>query len=122
MAQTPMPDWQAHAERALHEDRASEDATTQLVASAGDIRMLARFRGESRFVLAGLPIVEAVFEVLDVSWRDGAMFHSLNCGSPEDMWPLELPSRRASTATFRASFRASSTSRVTRRWSTRWSR
>ena len=31
-----------------------------------------------------------VFEVLDVSSRDGAMFHSLNCGSPEDMWPLEL--------------------------------
>ena len=31
-----------------------------------------------------------VFEVLDVAWRDGAMFHSLTCGSPEDMWPLEL--------------------------------
>lgn len=32
----------------------------------------------------------AVFEVLDVHWREDAMFHSLNCGSPEDMHPLDL--------------------------------
>ena len=31
----------------------------------------------------------AVFKVLDVSWRDGALFHSILCGSPEDMRPLE---------------------------------
>lgn len=31
-----------------------------------------------------------VLEVLDVSWRDGAMFHSLLSGSPEDMRPLEV--------------------------------
>ena len=31
----------------------------------------------------------AVFEVLDVSWREGALFHSILCGSPEDMRVLE---------------------------------
>ncbi len=31
----------------------------------------------------------AVFEVLDVHWREGAVFHSINCGSPEDMYPLD---------------------------------
>jgi len=31
-----------------------------------------------------------VFEVLDVHWREDAMFHSLNCGSPEDMHPLDF--------------------------------
>jgi len=32
----------------------------------------------------------AVFEVLDVHWREDALFHSLNCGSPEDMHPLDF--------------------------------
>ncbi len=31
----------------------------------------------------------AVFEVLDVHWREGAIFHSINCGSPEDMLALD---------------------------------
>lgn len=31
----------------------------------------------------------AVFEVSRVHWRSGAIFHSLNCGSPEDMYPLD---------------------------------
>ena len=31
----------------------------------------------------------AVFEVSRVHWRAGAIFHSLNCGSPEDMHPLD---------------------------------
>jgi 4-hydroxybenzoate decarboxylase len=31
-----------------------------------------------------------VFEVLDVSWRPGAAYHSLLCGSPEDLNTLEL--------------------------------
>lgn len=31
-----------------------------------------------------------VFEVLDVHWREDALFHSLNCGSPEDMNPLDF--------------------------------
>ncbi|MDZ4729555.1 MAG: UbiD family decarboxylase [Xanthomonadales bacterium] len=31
-----------------------------------------------------------VFEVLDVHWREDAVFHSLNCGSPEDMNPLDF--------------------------------
>jgi len=32
----------------------------------------------------------AVFEVLDVHWREDAMFHSINCGSPEDMHALDF--------------------------------
>jgi 4-hydroxybenzoate decarboxylase len=32
----------------------------------------------------------AVFEVLDVHWREDALFHSLNCGSPEDMHALDF--------------------------------
>ena len=32
----------------------------------------------------------AVFEVLDVHWRKDAIFHSINCGSPEDMHPLNF--------------------------------
>jgi 4-hydroxybenzoate decarboxylase len=31
-----------------------------------------------------------VFEVTHVSWRRGAVFHSLLCESPEDIFPLEL--------------------------------
>lgn len=31
----------------------------------------------------------AVFEISQVHWREGAMFHSINCGSPEDMYPLD---------------------------------
>jgi len=31
----------------------------------------------------------AVFEVLDVHWRENALFHSINCGSPEDMHALD---------------------------------
>jgi nicotinate-nucleotide pyrophosphorylase (carboxylating) len=59
------PDWQAHAEHALQEDRASEDVTTRLIEGSRDRQMLARFRGENRFVLAGLPMVEAVFHALE---------------------------------------------------------
>jgi UbiD family decarboxylase len=32
----------------------------------------------------------AVFEVLDVHWREDAVFHSINCGSPEDMHALDF--------------------------------
>jgi nicotinate-nucleotide pyrophosphorylase (carboxylating) len=59
------PDWHAHAEHALREDRASEDATTRLVEGSADRQMLGRFQGENRFVLAGLPMVEAVFHTLE---------------------------------------------------------
>ena len=31
-----------------------------------------------------------VFEVLDVSWRPGAVFHSILCGSPEEVLTLEV--------------------------------
>lgn len=31
-----------------------------------------------------------VFEVTDVTWREGAVFHSLLCQSPEDIYPLEF--------------------------------
>ncbi len=61
----PAPDWQVHAEHALREDRAAEDATTRLVEGSRDRQMLARLRGENRFVLAGLPMVEAVFHTLE---------------------------------------------------------
>jgi 3-polyprenyl-4-hydroxybenzoate decarboxylase len=30
----------------------------------------------------------AVFDVSDVSWRDGAVLHSINCGSSEEVLPL----------------------------------
>ncbi len=30
----------------------------------------------------------AVFDVSDVSWRDGALLHSINCGSSEEVLPL----------------------------------
>ncbi|KSV74448.1 hypothetical protein N182_27795 [Sinorhizobium sp. GL2] len=30
-----------------------------------------------------------VFEISHVSWRPGAVFHALTCGSPEDLRPLE---------------------------------
>ncbi len=37
-----------------------------------------------------VPVADnAVFEVLDVHWREGALFHSINCGSPEDMHALD---------------------------------
>lgn len=32
----------------------------------------------------------AVFEVLDVHWREDALFHSINCGSPEDVHALDF--------------------------------
>lgn len=32
----------------------------------------------------------AVFEVLDVHWREDAVFHSILCGSPEDMHALDF--------------------------------
>ena len=32
----------------------------------------------------------AVFEVLDVHWREDALFHSINCGSTEDMYALDF--------------------------------
>jgi 4-hydroxybenzoate decarboxylase len=31
-----------------------------------------------------------IFEVTDVSWREGAVFHSINCGSSEELLPLTL--------------------------------
>ncbi len=37
-----------------------------------------------------VPVADnAVFEVLDVHWREDALFHSINCGSPEDMHALD---------------------------------
>jgi len=40
----------------------------------------------------------AVFEVTDVSWRDGAVFHGIGCGSGEEVLPLGAT---AAAATFR---------------------
>lgn len=51
--------------RALAEDRADHDVTTNLL-GAGDARAVGgRFIAESRFVVAGLPIVTRVFQQLD---------------------------------------------------------
>lgn len=38
-----------------------------------------------------VPVADnAVFEVADVTWRHGALFHSINCGSAEELLPLGL--------------------------------
>jgi len=38
----------------------------------------------------------AVFEVLNVTWKEGALFHSINCGSGEEVLPLGLISAATS--------------------------
>lgn len=74
----PTPDWAEHARRALEEDAASRDATTQLLGATADAAAIGSFRAEEDFVLAGLPMVEAIFRQLapDVGiaheWEEGA--------------------------------------------------
>jgi nicotinate-nucleotide pyrophosphorylase (carboxylating) len=51
--------------RSLAEDRAAEDATTRLLGAAATRPASLRFVAEGRFVVAGLPVVEAVFQELD---------------------------------------------------------
>lgn len=65
--------------RALAEDHASDDVTTRLLGTAGDAPAEARFVAEGRFVVAGLPVVAAVFQELDPAAR-------LTPGMPEGSW------------------------------------
>lgn len=64
--------------RALAEDHADDDVTTRLLGAVADARATAHFLAEERFVLAGLPVVERVFALLDpraslcVETREGA--------------------------------------------------
>jgi nicotinate-nucleotide pyrophosphorylase (carboxylating) len=51
--------------RALAEDHASADITTQLVGAAADLPAEAHFVAEGRFVVAGLPLLSTVFQGLD---------------------------------------------------------
>ncbi len=73
----PAPDWTGHARRALEEDAASRDVTTQLLGASADAKAIGRFRAEEDFVLAGLPVIEAVFRHLDADvavahdWEEG---------------------------------------------------
>jgi nicotinate-nucleotide pyrophosphorylase (carboxylating) len=61
------PAWRAYARAALDEDDALHDVTTQLLGEAGDTIVDGRFVAEARFVVAGLPLVEAVFREMDQS-------------------------------------------------------
>jgi len=51
--------------RALAEDRATEDVTTQLLGALAERRVAARFVAEDEFVVAGIPILATVFQELD---------------------------------------------------------
>lgn len=51
--------------RALAEDRATEDVTTRLLGAAAREPASADFVAEGRFVVAGLPVVERVYQELD---------------------------------------------------------
>src|SRR5439155_405274 len=52
-------------QRALAEDRATEDVTTRLLGSAARQPAGAAFVAEGRFVIAGLPIVARVYSALE---------------------------------------------------------
>jgi nicotinate-nucleotide pyrophosphorylase (carboxylating) len=55
----------AEMRRALAEDHAARDVTTQLFGDAADAVTELRFEAEARLVVAGVPIVAAVFHELD---------------------------------------------------------
>jgi len=55
----------AEVRRALAEDHAARDVTTQLFGDAADTVAELRFEAEARLVVAGVPIVAAVFHELD---------------------------------------------------------
>ena len=61
------PAWDGYAERALAEDDAHRDVTTGLLGDRARRPAVGRFRAEGDFVVAGLPLVEAVFRALDAS-------------------------------------------------------
>jgi nicotinate-nucleotide pyrophosphorylase (carboxylating) len=70
---------QAEVRGALAEDGARADVTTALLGPIGDHGAVGEFIAEGRFVLAGLPIVAAVFQELDPRARTEA-----RC--PEGAW------------------------------------
>lgn len=55
------PNWRAYARGALDEDRAAQDVTTRLLEPVAQRHAVGRFLAENRFVVAGLPILDAVF-------------------------------------------------------------
>jgi len=55
----------AQVRQALAEDRARDDVTTRLLGEAADRAGEARFLAEERMVVAGVPVVAAVFRELD---------------------------------------------------------
>jgi len=61
----PLPFGLDEVRRALAEDRASEDVTTQLLGALAERRVAARFVAERGFVVAGIPILATVFQELD---------------------------------------------------------
>lgn len=61
------PDWADYARRALEEDRAGDDVTTGLLGPRAALPAVGRLRAEGAFVVAGLPLAEAVFRELDAS-------------------------------------------------------
>lgn len=61
------PDWTRHAARALTEDRATHDITTALLGAGREQPAVGRIRAECDFVVAGLPLVDAVFRELEPS-------------------------------------------------------
>ena len=58
------PNWNAFARLALDEDRAAHDATTNLLGLDGRRPAKGKFVAEETFVVAGLPLVQAVFQSL----------------------------------------------------------
>ena len=64
--------------RALAEDRASQDVTTALLGEVANEVATARFEAEGRFIVAGVPVVAAVFQQLD---RDATVSPELDEGS-----------------------------------------
>ena len=64
--QPPLPAETLEAvRRALREDRATEDATTQLLGASADRPAVARLLAEGPFIVAGLPVAGAAFRELD---------------------------------------------------------
>ncbi len=61
------PDWRRYAALALAEDRASHDITTELLEARRHQSATGVFRAEGDFVMAGLPLVAAVFGELESS-------------------------------------------------------
>jgi len=71
----------SEVQRALAEDRAREDVTTRLLGATADQIVEARFIAEERMVVAGGPVVAAVFHELD---PDAAVTFAISEGATVD--------------------------------------